>query len=461
MSGPVRGRGYLRPMRFTTDEVAAAVGGEVFGRATEIDGACIDSRLALPGQLFVPLVAERDGHDFIGTALQAGVDAYLTAGPIEAGTAIRVPDTFEALRQLGIAARDRLPDRVAGITGSVGKTTLKDLLTSVCETTYRTTASIGSFNNELGLPLTLVGAAEDTECTVLEMGARGVGHIAKLCEVGRPTVGIVTLVAGVHLELFGTIDDIARGKGELVESLPAHGTAVLNADDVRVAAMASRTEASVLTFGQEGGEIRTSAIELDEHLHAAFTLHTPWGDAPVHLAIAGRHQVINALGAAAAGLALGVPLDRVAEGLGGASLSRMRMHLTTAPGGYRVLDDAYNASPTSMHAALEAIGELPATRRFAVVGTMAELGDDEADLHRGCSVLAEELGIHVISVDEPWYGVVGADAVTTPSAAVARLRELGLGDGDVVLVKASRSAGLERVVEELSGSLSADPGADA
>lgn len=447
-------------MRFTTDEVAAAVGGEVFGRATEIDGACIDSRLALPGQLFVPLVAERDGHDFIASALQAGVAAYLTAGPLEAGTAIRVPDTFEALRQLGIAARGRLPDRVAGITGSVGKTTLKDLLTSVCDTTYRTTASIGSFNNELGLPLTLVGAAEDTECTVLEMGARGVGHIAKLCEVGRPTVGIVTLVAGVHLELFGTIDDIARGKGELVESLPAHGTAVLNADDVRVAAMASRTEAPVLTFGQEGGEVRASAIELDEHLHAAFTLHTPWGDAPVQLAIAGRHQVINALGAAAAGLALGVPLDRVAEGLGGASLSRMRMHLTTAPGGYRVLDDAYNASPTSMHAALRSIGELPATRRFAVVGTMAELGDDEADLHRGCAVLAEELGIHLISVDEPWYGVVGADAVTTPSAAVARLRELGLGDGDVVLVKASRSAGLERVVEALSGP-SADDGAVA
>jgi UDP-N-acetylmuramoyl-tripeptide--D-alanyl-D-alanine ligase len=448
-------------MRFTTDEVAAAVGGEVFGRATEIHAACIDSRLALPGQLFVPLVAERDGHDFIGSALQAGVDAYLTAGPIEAGTAIRVADTFEALRRLGGAARDRLPDRVAGITGSVGKTSLKDLLTSVCETTYRTTASVGSFNNELGLPLTLIGADDDTECTVLEMGARGVGHIAELCEVGRPTVGIVTLVAGVHLEVFGTIDDVARGKGELVEALPADGTAVLNADDLRVAAMASRTEASVLTFGQEAGEVRASAIELDEHLHAAFTLHTPWGDAPVRLAVAGRHQVINALGAAAAGLALGVPLDRVAEGLGGASLSRMRMHLTTAPGGYRVLDDAYNASPTSMHAALQAIGELPAARRFAVVGTMAELGDDEADLHRGCAVLAEELGIHLVSVDEPWYGVAGADAVTTPSAAVARLRELGLGDGDVVLVKASRSAGLERVVEALSGPPAADPGTDA
>jgi hypothetical protein len=157
--------------------------------------------------------------------------------------------------------------------------------------------------------------------------------------------------------------------------------------------------------------VRASGVVLDEHLHAAFTLHTPWGDAPVQLALAGRHQVINALGAAAAGLAIGVPLDEVAAGLRGAQLSAMRMDLTTAPGGYRVLDDAYNASPTSMSAALRAIGELAASRRFAVVGTMAELGDDEADHHRSCAVLAEELGIHLISVDEPWYGVGGADAV--------------------------------------------------
>jgi UDP-N-acetylmuramoyl-tripeptide--D-alanyl-D-alanine ligase len=436
-------------MRFTTAEVAEATGGEVFGREAVVDGAAIDSRRVLPGQLFVPLVAERDGHDFIGAAIKAGARAYLTSGPIEAGTAIRVADTAVALRDLGAAARDRLPDRVVGITGSVGKTSLKDLLSSVASTTYATAASVGSFNNELGVPLTLLDAPDDTGCTILEMGARGIGHIASLCEVGRPTVGVVTVVAGVHLEAFGSLDDVAVGKGELVEALPASGTAVLNADDARVAAMAARTEATVLTFGQDGGEVRATDVDLDEHLHPTFVLRTPWGEADVRLSIAGRHQVVNALGAAAAGLALGVSLDQVVVGLGGARLSALRMDLSTADGGYRVLDDSYNASPTSVAAALRAIDELPAQRRFAVLGTMAELGSDEEAEHRAIAVLAQEMDIHLITVDQPWYGVEGVDAVVGIDGAVARLRELGLGDGDVVLVKASRSAGLDRLAAAL------------
>lgn len=421
----------------------------MFGRETEVAGAAIDSRLVRPGELFVPLVAERDGHDFIGAAVRAGAAAYLTSGPIEAATAIRVADTAVALRDLGIAARARLGDRVVGITGSVGKTSLKDLLASVTATTYATSASIGSFNNELGVPLTLLNAPDGTECTILEMGARGVGHIAELCQIGRPTVGVVTVVAGVHLEVFGSIDDVAAGKGELVESLPATGTAVLNADDARVAAMAARTEAQVLTFGQDAGEVRAVDVSLDEHLHPTFELRTPWGTADVHLAIAGRHQVVNALGAAAAGLALGVPLDQVVVGLGGARLSALRMDLVTADAGYRVLNDSYNANPTSMAAALRAIDELPAARRFAVLGTMAELGPDEAAGHHTIAVLAEELGIHLITVDQPWYRVTGDDAVDDVAGAERRLRELGLGDGDVVLVKASRSAGLDRLATAL------------
>lgn len=440
-------------MRFTTAEVAEATGGEVFGRETEIDGVAIDSRLVRPGELFVPLVADRDGHDFIATAVQAGAAAYLTSGPIEAATAIRVADTAVALRDLGLAARgrlgDRAGDRVVGITGSVGKTSLKDLLASVAATTYATTASIGSFNNELGVPLTLANAPDGTECTILEMGARGIGHIADLCEIGRPTVGVVTVVAGVHLEAFGSIDDVATGKGELVESLPAAGTAVLNADDVRVAAMATRTDATVLTFGQDAGEVRAVDVSLDEHLHPTFELHTPWGSAHVHLAIAGRHQVVNALGAAAAGLAMGVPLDQVVVGLGGARLSAMRMDLVTAAAGYRVLNDSYNANPTSVAAALRSIDELPATRRFAVLGTMAELGADEAAEHHAIAVLAQELGIHLITVAQPWFGVTGEDAVADVAAAEGRLHDLGLGDGDVVLVKASRSAGLDRLASAL------------
>ncbi len=437
-------------MRFTTSALAAATGGEVFGRETEIDGAAIDSRHLLPGQLFVPLVAERDGHDFIGAALAAGAGAYLTSGPIEAGTAVRVADTGVALTQLGVAARDRLPDRVVGITGSVGKTSLKDMLASVASTTFRAAASVGSFNNELGVPLTLLDAPDDTECTVLEMGARGVGHIADLCAVGRPTIGVVTVVAGVHLQAFGTLDDVAHGKGELVAALPADGTAVLNADDPQVVAMASRTSARVLTFGQDAGDVRAVEVTLDEHLHSTFELQSPWGAVDIRLAVAGRHQVINALGAAAAALAMGVTLEGVAEGLGGARLSAMRMDLVATDAGYRVLNDSYNANPTSMAAALHAIAELPANRRFAVLGTMAELGDDEADQHHTLTVLAEDLDIHLISVAQPWYRVQGPDAAADIDGALARLRELGLGDGDVVLVKASRSAGLDRLATALT-----------
>lgn len=438
-------------MRFTTDEIARATGGEVFGRPSAIDGASIDSRVIVHGQLFVPVVAERDGHDFIGAALAAGAGAYLTAGPIEAGTAIRVPDTAAALSALGAAARDRLGDRVVGVTGSVGKTSLKDLLAAAAGAVWPTSASVGSFNNELGVPLTLCNAPDDTECAVIEMGARGIGHIADLCAIARPTVGVVTAVAGVHLELFRTIEEVAEAKSELVASLPVDGTAVLNADDERVVAMAAATAASVLTFGIDAGEVRATHVTLDEHLHSRFELRSPWGAIDVHLPVAGRHQVANALGAAAAALSLGAPLEAVAEGLGGARLSAMRMDLTTSEEGFRVLDDAYNASPTSVEAALRAIVDLAADHRFAVLGTMAELGDAADAHHHDVAMLAAELGITLISVDEPRYGVAGADAVPDTDAAVARLRELGLGDGDVVLVKGSRSAGLERVVERLLG----------
>jgi UDP-N-acetylmuramoyl-tripeptide--D-alanyl-D-alanine ligase len=438
-------------MRFTTDEVARITGGEVFGRPSEVDGASIDSRVIVAGQLFVPVVAERDGHDFIGDAVAAGAGAYLTAGPIEAGTAIRVPETTAALASLGAASRDRLGDRVVGVTGSVGKTSLKDLLAAIAGSVWRTSASVGSFNNELGVPLTLCNAPDDTECAVIEMGARGTGHIADLCAIARPTVGVVTAVAGVHLELFRTIEEVAAAKSELVASLPASGTAVLNADDERVVAMASATAATVLTFGIDAGEVRAAHVTLDEHLHSRFELRSPWGSVRVHLPVAGRHQVTNALGAAAAALSLGAPLDAVAEGLGGARLSAMRMDLITAPEGFRVLDDAYNASPTSVEAALRSLVDLVAERRFAVLGTMAELGEEADRHHHDVAMLAAELGIELVTVGEPRYRVEGPDAVGDVTAAVARLRELGLGDGDVVLVKGSRSAGLERVVEGLLG----------
>ena len=431
-------------MRFAARDVAAATGGTVTGPDVMIDGATVDSRTVRQDQLFVPVVAERDGHDFVADALRAGAAAYLTQRPLDAGgTAIEVADTLAALADLGRAARDRLPDRVVGITGSVGKTSVKDLCAAALATSARTAASARSFNNELGVPLTLVGAPDDTEATVLELGSRGAGHIARLCAIGRPTVGVVTVVAPVHTETFGSIEGVAAAKGELVAALPSTGTAVLNGSDDRVRAMASRTDARVLLYG-EGGDLVAEDVELDGELRPSFRLRSPWGDVDVRLAARGEHQVDNALAAAGAALACGAPLDAVAAGLATATLSPWRMQLDRTPSGALVLNDAYNANPTSTAAALRALVALPARRRIAVLGTMAELGDRSDDDHRTVAALAADLGIRVVAVAEPAYGT---ETVDTIDAALAALGDLG--DGDAVLVKGSRVAGLERLAEAL------------
>ena len=309
-------------MHLRTSELADAVGGRLEGPDVTVDGASQDSRALRRGQLFVPVIAERDGHDFIGTALATGAAAYLTTGRNDGGTAIVVDDTLRALQAAGRLARGRLPSPVFGITGSVGKTSVKDLLASILSERLVTAASAQSFNNELGVPLTLLNAPDGTQAVVVEMGARGIGHIAELCSVARPTVGIVTRVAPVHTQEFGTIEDVARAKGELVEALPTRGIAILNAADRRVAAMAPRTRATVITFG-EGGDVRAEDVTLDDALRPTFVLASPWERAKVTLRVRGRHQVENALAAAAAGLAEGVGEAAVVRGLERGALSRV------------------------------------------------------------------------------------------------------------------------------------------
>jgi len=416
-------------------------------------------------------VAERDGHDFIASAVGRGAAAYLSArGPVTGAgdaTCIEVTDTAGALSDIGRLARRRLPDRVVAVTGSVGKSSVKDLAGAVLSVRWVTASSPGNFNNELGLPLALANAPDGAEAAMLEMGARGIGHIAALCEVARPTVGIVTLVAAVHTEVFGSIEDVARGKGELIESLPENGTAVLNASDPRVMAMASRTRARTLTFagagpsggagpsagsGPSGGtataDVAAEDIELDEQLRARFKLVSPWGSAPVSLEARGEHNVGNALAAAAAGLSLGLSPEEVAAGLGAARLSHWRMELATAPGGGLVLNDAYNASPTSLEAALRAVRRLEGRRRFAVLGVMAELGPERAAEHRRLGELAASLDIHVIPVDTAEYGPAPVGGWQGALDALEALNP-PLGAGDVVLIKGSRVAGLERLAEAL------------
>lgn len=441
-------------MRFTAKEVAVATGGDVVGDAeVAVDGATQDSRAVEPGQLFVPLVAARDGHEFIGAAAERGAAAHLTSVPdlVDATpAAIVVDDTFDALVALGSAARRRIDGDVVGITGSVGKTTVKDLVRGVLAADGAVHASERSFNNEIGVPLTLLNVPDGTSRVVVEMGARGIGHIAQLCEVGDPTVGVVTRVALAHSEHFGTIDDIARGKGELVEHIPAHGVAVLNAGDERVAAMARRASARVLTFGVGCGEVRAARIDVAADLRLRVLLETPWGGIEVEPAARGPHNAENAAAAAAVGLAVGMDLADVATGLAAAEMSPLRMAITTTPGGATILDDSYNANPTSMRAALDALAHLPAERRFAVVGLMAELGEGSDAEHEEVAVLAEELGIELVAVAAPQYRAEahGGRSVADIDAALAVLGQLG--PGDAVLAKGSRVAGLDRLVAALT-----------
>ena len=443
---------YVRSVRFALSEVAGIVGGELLGADVPVDGVSTDSRTLAAGELFVPLIAERDGHEFIGAAVGAGAAACLARRDRLDGLRppqiplVVVSDTEAALRALGAAARARLAGRVVAITGSVGKTSTKDLLAAALGSVGAVHASPASFNNAIGVPLTLLGASGTEWALVVEVGANAPGEISDLAALARPDVGVVTAVAAAHTEAFGTVDGVAREKGELVAALDPPGAAVLNADDPRVAAMAARTEAQVVTYGFERGDVRAGGVALDGELRASFELVTPWGRAPVRLRAAGLHTAHNALAAAAAALVLGVDVAAVAAGLGRAELSPWRMAVGTSPAGALVINDAYNANPASAAAALRALAAAPARRRVAVLGVMAELGDRHDTEHAAVAALAAELGIELLVVGEAAYG---PPPVPDIAAALAALGPLSAGDA--VLIKGSRVAGLERLAAALIG----------
>jgi UDP-N-acetylmuramoyl-tripeptide--D-alanyl-D-alanine ligase len=388
-------------VRFRASDVATATRGRLVGPDAELTGAAFDTRTLRPGELFVPVVAARDGHDFIPAAVTSGAAAYLTSRPGEpAGIpAIEVADTGDALLALAGWARSSLAGvEVVGVTGSVGKTSTKDLIAAALAVERRVTANDRSFNNEQGLPVTILGAADDTEVLVLEMGMRGIGEIARLASVARPGVGVVTGVAPAHTERVGGIEGVARAKGELVDALPADGTAVLNADDERVAAMARRTTATVVSFGwSPTADVRISALQLDARARPRFDVHTPWGDVGVALSVSGTHMAANAAAALAVAGMLGVDVAAAAAALTTARLSTMRMQLVEAAGGGVVINDAYNANPTSMRAALDTLARVDARRRVAVLGLMAEL-DDPDGAHREIAEHASQLGIELVAV---------------------------------------------------------------
>lgn len=440
--------GYTIGVRFTTGELAAILQGDHGGVDSTVDGVSIDSRSVNPGQLFVALVADRDGHEFIATALKGGASAYLHSRPGNwGGAGVLVADTKVALASLGAASRKRLmASTVIGVTGSVGKTSVKDLIAAACSGVRKTHANVASFNNELGLPITLANAPADTEVAVLEMGARGIGHVQELCKIARPNVGLITKIAAAHTELFGTLDQVAQAKGELIECLPVDGTAVLNAEDPFAMRSATRTRAHVVTFGSEIGDVRATEVVIGADLRPQFRLVTPDGSFDVQLMAAGRHMALNAAAAVAAAMAAGVSVPDAIDGISRAELSPLRMQLQRTPGGAVVINDAYNANPTSMRAALDALGSTKARRKVAVLGVMAELGDGADAEHRAIANEAIQAGFEVLAVNCEAYGS-GVLHVPDINEAVTALG--GLAEGDAVLVKGSRVAALERLAAVL------------
>lgn len=446
-------------------EIAGIVDGELVGADVIVDGpVVIDSRDEAPGGLFVAFTGERvDGHEYADKAAANGAVACLGSRPTSLPTVV-VPDVQKALQALARAVVERLRTggdlTVIGITGSQGKTSSKDLLAAVLAAVAPTVATRGSNNNEIGMPLTALRTDSSTRYLVLELGARGIGHIAELTAVVEPDIGLVLNVGQAHIGEFGTREAIALAKGELVEA--ARATAVLNVDDERVAAMASRARGDVLTFGALRGDVRTGAVTLDRLGRPSFVLTTADGSAQITLQLVGAHQATNAAAAAAAAIAAGLTLAEVADGLASvASLSKWRMELTERSDGVILLNDAYNANPDSMRAGLDALAALGAnpevTRTIAVLGEMKELGAEAEEAHREAGSYAVSIGIDTaVVVGDPARSIhaafPGSIFVETNDEAVAWLRE-HVRPGDAVLFKASNGARLYEVAEALQRSL--------
>ncbi|HZF89561.1 UDP-N-acetylmuramoyl-tripeptide--D-alanyl-D-alanine ligase [Streptomyces sp.] len=449
-------------------EIAEVVGGQTYDipdTSVLVTGPVVrDSREVGPGSLFAAFVGERvDGHDFAPQVVAAGAVAVLGSRPVGV-PAIVVDDVQAALGALARHVVNELGTTLVALTGSAGKTSTKDLIAQVLRRKAPTVFTPGSLNNEIGLPLTALSATEETRFLVLEMGARGIGHIRYLTELTPPKIGLVLNVGSAHIGEFGGREQIAQAKGELVEALPEDGTAVLNADDPYVRAMASRTKAKVLLFGEaDEADVRAENVRLTDTGQPSFTLHTPSGCSDVTMRLYGEHHVSNALAAAAVAHELGMSAEEIATALSEAgSLSRWRMEVTERPDGVTVVNDAYNANPESMKAALRALAAIGKGRRtWAVLGKMAELGDESLAEHDAVGRLAVRLNVSkLVAVggrEAAWLqlgayneGSWGEESVhvSDAQAAVDLLRS-ELRPGDVVLVKASRSVGLESVAQAL------------
>jgi UDP-N-acetylmuramoyl-tripeptide--D-alanyl-D-alanine ligase len=449
-------------VHLTATDIARRTGGALArgDAGATVDSFTFDTRELVPGACFVALQGHRDGNDFVAEALTRGATAALVSRvdvsvPLHAGQAIiKVDDPLDALGTLAQSVRaDRADLTVVGITGSSGKTSTKDLLHAALLTTGAVHANRDSFNNEVGLPITLLGVDAATRYVVTEMGARFAGNIAALCAIAQPSIGIVTNIGLAHAEHLGGADGIARVKSELIDALPPTGLAVLNADDAWSAWMAERSPCPVVTVGESpAADVRITDVRLHDDLRPRCRI----GDFDIDIPLRGVHQVHNAAQAVTVARHLGVSAEDIAMGLAAAQGSRWRMELERSPIGVAVLNDAYNANPASMEAALRALAHLPVTgRRIAVLGEMRELGATSDDAHRAIGRLVAALGIDtLVGVGEGGATIAAAAAPVTTvlvDDAPAALREVAahVRTGDAVLVKASRAVELQTVAEGL------------
>ena len=441
-------------MRIPLAEVAgilhATVVGEV-GSGLVADGVSYDSRQVLPGNLFVAIVAQRDGHDFVLDAVQSGAAAVLVSREVLGCSVpqLVVSDTSVALTALGKWARGHVKstveNRVVGITGSVGKTSTKDFIAAVLRSQLAVGASEKSLNNDQGVPVTLLNAPDAVRALVVEMGMRGFGEIARLAELVEPHIGVITAVGESHSERVGGVEGVARAKAELVESLPASGFAVLNADDARVVAMRSKTSAKAFTYGvAANADVRISDLVLDGEGCASFRITSQWGNGSCTLTVPGKHMASNAAAAVLVGALCGVSVADALRAVEHTEMSPMRMQVHALANGV-LLDDSYNASPTSMAAALHTLASMTADHRVAVLGVMAEISDAEMQ-HRNIAQLAQDLGIGVIAFQTDLYGLA---SINTYEEVYALLQKRSANTA--ILLKGSRVAGLDAVTQLLLG----------
>ena len=445
-------------------DVARAVEGRLVGEDVEVRSIATDSRSVAPGALFIALAGERtDGARFVPEALAAGaVGALVAEGTEVEAPAVVVRSTGAALMRLAADERSLMDATVVGITGANGKTSTKDLTGAVSATTFRTHASSGSFNNEIGLPVTLLTAPDDAQVVVAEMGARHKGDVSELCAIARPHIVVVTNIGLAHIEIFGSWDAIVEASAEPVEALGAEGVAVLLADDPVVSGYRDRCAGRVVTFGLSApADVRASSVRLSADGCATFTVVAGDETAEVNLPVPGEHMVTNALAAIAVGRELGVPLTAAAGALAHAEVSRWRMETFTTTGGVRVVNDAYNANPESVAAAIKAARWMAGDARLiAVLGPMAELGSVAMVEHERIGELAARVRVdRLITVGAAAYQIAVAglrEGVEPDNVATYDDGEDALADvraharpGDVVLFKASRVAGLEKLAEAL------------